>query len=228
MAADVPCEDIRELTSEVALGIADGKDRARVLDHVLDCPECREELEQLTGLADELVVLAPEHEPPVGFELRTIRRLQPKRKRERRRWRMPAVALVAASLAAATAAAGVLFLVRDDRRLAGEYRATLAEAHGTAFQAVPLRDSAGSKAGTVFVYEGTPSWILLTVDPSAAPATRAELVTRDGRTIPLTAFALSSRSWGGVLPVDASTVAAIHLLDASGRSVLDAYLPESW
>jgi hypothetical protein len=226
MAADVPCENIRELTSELALGIADGEDRARVLDHVVDCAECREELEHLTVLADELLVLAPEHEPPVGFELRAIRRLHPKR--ERRRWRMPAVALVAASLAAATATAGVLFLVRDDRRLAGEYRATLAEAHGTAFRAVPLRDTAGKTAGTAFVYQGAPSWILLTVDPSAAPATRAELVTRDGRTIPLTAFTLSSRSWGGVLPVDASTVAAIHLLDRSGRSVFVAYLPDSW
>jgi hypothetical protein len=31
-----------------------------------------------------------------------------------------------------------------------------------------------------------------------------------------------------VLPTDASDVAAIHLLDASGRSVLVAYLPDSW
>ena len=226
MGTDADCHEVRGLTAEVALGVADGEDRARVLDHVVDCSECRHELEDLTALADDLVVLAPEHEPPLGFELRTVRGLQPKRRR-RRRWRIPAVAFAAAALAATTATASVLFLVRDDRRLAGEYRATLSEANGTAFRAVPLRNTAGGKAGTAFVYEGAPSWMLVTVD-SSSPASQAELVTRDGRTVSLAAFTLSSRSWGGVLPLDARQVAAIHLLDATGRSVLVAYLPDSW
>ena len=226
MSTEADCHEVRGLTAEVALGVADGEDRARVLDHVVDCSECRHELEDLTALADDLVVLAPEHEPPLGFELRTVRGLQPKRRR-RRRWRVPAVAFAAAALAATTATASVLFLVRDDRRLAGEYRATLSEANGTAFRAVPLRNTAGGKAGTAFVYEGAPSWMLVTVD-SSSPASQAELVTRDGRTVSLPAFTLSSRSWGGVLPLDARQVAAIHLLDATGRSVLVAYLPDSW
>ena len=226
MSTEADCHEVRGLTAEVALGVADGEDRARVLDHVVDCSECRHELEDLTALADDLVVLAPEHEPPLGFELRTVRGLQPKRRR-RRRWRIPAVAFAAAALAATTATASVLFLVRDDRRLAGEYRATFSEANGTAFRAVPLRDTAGGKAGTAFVYEGAPSWMLVTVD-SSSPASQAELVTRDGRTVSLPAFTLSSRSWGGVLPLDARQVAAIHLLDATGRSVLVAYLPDSW
>ena len=226
MSADADCHEIRGLAAEVALGVADGEDRASVLDHVVDCSECRQELEDMTALADDLVVLAPEHEPPLGFELRTVRGLQPKSRRPRR-WRIPAVAFAAAALAATTATASVLLLVRDDRRLAGEYRATLSEANGTAFRAVPLRDTAGGKAGTAFVYEGAPSWMLVTVD-SSSPASQAELVTRDGRTVSLPAFTLSSRSWGGVLPLDARQVAAIHLLDATGRSVLVAYLPDSW
>lgn len=227
MSADADCHEIRGLTAELALGIADGRDRARVLDHVADCSDCREELEELTGLADELIVLAPEHEPPVGFELRTIRRLQPAPER-RQRWRVPMLVFVTAALAATAAAGGVLFHVRGDRRLASEYRATLAEANGTEFRAVPLRNTGGSKAGTAFVYEGAPSWALLTVDAADTQAVRAEVVTRDGRTLSLPGFALTSRGWGGVLPVDALQVAAIHLLDASGRSVLVAYLPDSW
>ena len=227
MSADTDCHEIRGLTAEVALGVADGEDRARVLDHVVECSECRQELEDFTALADDLVVLAPEHEPPLGFELRTIRGLQPKRERQRR-WRLPAVAFAAAALAATTATAGVLLLVRDDRRLAGEYRATLSEANGTAFRAVPLRNTGGGKAGTAFVYEGAPSWMLVTVDSSSSRATRAELVTRDGRTVSLPAFTLSSLSWGGVLPLDARQVAAIHLLDETGRSVFVAYLPDGW
>ena len=81
MSTDADCHEIRGLTAEVALGVADGEDRARVLDHVVDCSECRQELEDLTALADDLVVLAPEHEPPLGFELRTVRGLQPKKTR---------------------------------------------------------------------------------------------------------------------------------------------------
>ena len=225
MSADLDCQEARGLTAEVALGVADGEERARVLEHIGDCPDCRQELEDLTSLADELVVLAPEREPPLGFELRTMRRLQPKSER-RHRWRVPFLVFAAAAVAATTAAGGVLFHVRGDRRLASEYRATLSEANGTAFRAVALRDTGGGKAGTAFVYQGSPSWVLVTVDSRSA--TRAELVTRDGRTLPLPAFTLSSRSWGGVLPVDATDVAALHLLDANGRSVLDAYLPESW
>src|SRR5437867_5785616 len=157
MAGNASCQEIRELTSELALGIADGEDRARVLEHVQDCPECREELEQFTILADELLVLAPEREPPAGFELRTLRALQPSQPKQR--WRRPALVLVAAALASLVTAAGVLYGVRDDRRLASEYRATLAQAHGSSFKAVALQDDTGSNAGNLFVYRGSPSWI---------------------------------------------------------------------
>jgi hypothetical protein len=70
--------------------------------------------------------------------------------------------------------------------------------------------------------------MLVTVDSPSSRATQAELVTRYGKTLALPAFALSSRSWGGALPLDARQVAAIHLLDDAGRSVLVAYLPDSW
>lgn len=232
MSAEASCHEIRALTSELALGIADGEDRARVLEHVLECAECREELERFSVLADELLLLAPEHEPPVGFELRTIRALQPEPMRvgwKRWRWTRPAVVFVAAALAALVSAAGVLVATRDDRQLADRYRATLAQAHGRSFGAVALRDDAGAPAGTVFVYRGSPSWIFLTVE-SADPTTvaRAEIVTRDNRRLPLRAFHLSSGSWGGALPVDAATVAAVHLLDAGRRTVLVGYLSQSW
>src|SRR5262245_42876256 len=134
MSADVECNEVRGLTAEVALGVADGEDRARVLEHVVDCSDCRRELEDLTLLADELVVLAPEHEPPLGFELHTIRRLQPSQER-RHRWRVPILVFAAAALAALTAGGGVLYHLRGDRRLASEYRSTLSEANGTAFSA---------------------------------------------------------------------------------------------
>ena len=65
MSAD--CEHVRELAAELALGIADGEDRARALDQLAECPECRKTIEQLSSVADELLMLAPAEEPPPGF-----------------------------------------------------------------------------------------------------------------------------------------------------------------
>ena len=42
------CEEIRELSAEVALGIADGEQRAEVLRHISSCAECRRLVEELS------------------------------------------------------------------------------------------------------------------------------------------------------------------------------------
>src|SRR6059058_3689151 len=70
------CAGIRALLPELALGIADGEERARALEHLGGCAECRRELDELSAIADELVALAPEREPPAGFEGRVIERLR--------------------------------------------------------------------------------------------------------------------------------------------------------
>ena len=59
------CEEVRAL-AELALGIAVGDERARVLEHLLACPACRRHLEELSSVADDLLLLAPTQEPPVG------------------------------------------------------------------------------------------------------------------------------------------------------------------
>ncbi|MEN3283836.1 MAG: hypothetical protein V7607_4976, partial [Solirubrobacteraceae bacterium] len=71
------CDRTRELAAELALGILDGEHRAQALRHLAECPECRHAVEELTAVADELVMLAPEREPPAGFESRVLARLQP-------------------------------------------------------------------------------------------------------------------------------------------------------
>jgi hypothetical protein len=48
----------------------------------------------------------------------------------------------------------------------------------------------------------------------------AEIVTRAGRRIPLTAFRPADGAWGGSIPVDLREVAAVHLAGEDGRSVL--------
>jgi Putative zinc-finger len=224
MSADERCEETRELIAEVALGIADGAERARVLEHVDDCAECRRELERESAVADELLALAPEEEPPLGFELGVLRSIQPRSARRRRLLR-PLPAVAAAVAAAAITAGAMLFAFRDERRLADQYRATLAHAHGTYFGAVRLTDAAGRPGGVLFRYRGSPSWILVTVaQPHRASVERAELVDRNGRRIPLTSFRIAGGTWGGSIPVDLEDVAAVHLVGEDGRSVLVAQL----
>ena len=219
--SDERCHETRELLPEVALGIADGADRARVLEHVAGCAECRRELEHQSQLADGLLALAPEHEPPIGFEVGVLGEIAPPPARRRRSLLRPLVA-VAAVVAAVALTAGLMELgFRDDRRLADQYRDTLAQANGTYFGARQLVDAAGRPAGVVFVYRGAPSWVLVTVAPSQRGSVeRAELVDRAGRRIDLPAFRLSDGAWGGAIPIDLEDVAALHLVGEDGSAVL--------
>jgi hypothetical protein len=221
------CERTRELAAELALGIADGAERAEALRHLSECAECRRAVEQFSVVTDELMTLAPEHDPPPGFESRVLERLQPpavRRPRRRLRRRLVPVAAVAA---AAALAAGVVFgLTADDRRLASHYRATLAAANGTSFEAARLHDAAGARAGLVYAYRGRPSWIYVALYPTEEPqGYRVELVTTSGRRVPLPRFTLDpvTRSGGQAVPVDVGDVANVRLV-RDGGDVLTARL----
>ncbi|HEX2294483.1 MAG TPA: zf-HC2 domain-containing protein, partial [Actinomycetota bacterium] len=63
MSAPLSCAEVRDLAPEVALGIAPGEERARVLAHVRGCGDCRRLLDGLAETADLLLVLAPRDEP---------------------------------------------------------------------------------------------------------------------------------------------------------------------
>jgi hypothetical protein len=55
----------------------------------------------------------------------------------------------------------------QDRRLAEHYRQTLRIAEGSYLRAAQLTTPDGAQAGSVFLYQGNPSWLLVTV--TAAP-----------------------------------------------------------
>ena len=216
---------MRELAHEVALGTIDGEERAEALRHLATCAACRRHVDELTAVADELLLVAPEQEPPAGFESRVLGALgmqAPRARRSRaRRWFTRLAPPLAAAAATAVALVGVY---HDDHVTAGRYRATLERADGSAFQAEPLRDVTGAKAGVAFGYQGRPSWLLVTVDGRhRAQVASAELVTRDRRTVPIPWFELAQDgSWGGSIPVAMRDVAAIRLLGERPGEVLTA------
>jgi hypothetical protein len=70
-----PCERTHELIPEIAAGAAAGDERAAALCHLRACARCRLELCEAAETVDELLTLAPEHEPPPGFEAAVLKRI---------------------------------------------------------------------------------------------------------------------------------------------------------
>jgi hypothetical protein len=218
---DARCEETRALAAELALGIVEGEERGRALEHLADCPDCRLRVEELSQVADELLLLAPHREAPVGFESRVLGELLPAPKPKRRR----RLRLVLAPVAAAAAAVAItLGIVSGDLRDASHYHQTLNEANGKEFEAYSLYGG-GAVAGTVFSYNGAPDWLLITVDPAHRADLRgAQLVMDDGRQVPLNWFHLDpSGSSGGGIPVDPHNVSVLRLLPGSGGEPLVAH-----
>jgi hypothetical protein len=227
------CDEVRDLAPEIALGIADGEERAEALRHLSACADCRRAVERLTDVADELLEMAPVQEPPAGFESRVVEAMglqgpRPRRRPARRlnaRWLAPRLGPALAT--AAVTAAALIAVYSDDHQTAERYRDTLAQADGRYFQAEALTDERGSRGGVAFGYEGSPSWLLVTVDRSHRFAVaRAELLTRDGRAIPLRSLELDPEgSWGGAIPVNLYRVAGVRLHGERPGDILRASFP---
>jgi Putative zinc-finger len=221
------CDELRDLAPEIALGTIDGEERAEALRHLAGCADCRRLVDRLSAVADELLTLAPVQEPPAGFESRVVAALGVRRRPRARRARRLALWLGPPVAAAAVTAAALVGVYHDDRVTAERYRETLEQANGRYFRAEPLRDEAGGEAGVVFGYQGTPSWVLLTVDARhRGQVASAELVTTGGRRIPLPGFRLGRNgSWGGAIPGNLYDVAEIRLLGDRPGEELDASIP---
>jgi hypothetical protein len=225
MSAEMNCEQVREIAPDLAIGIADGQERDAALRHTSTCSDCRGLVADLSSTADELLPLAPEHEPPAGFASRTVARLG---RLERRRLGVRGLAIAASfALAVAIGAGAVWTATSGERRLADSYRDVLSVGQGSFFAAAPLRGQEGSE-GTVFGYAGQPSWMFATVDLPTASAQRFEVVltTRDGRRLSLGSAVLggSHDTWGASIPVELTAIDQLRFEDGEGRAVLVAYI----
>jgi Putative zinc-finger len=227
MSAERGCDQIRALLPELALGIAEGEERGMALEHLADCPDCRRRLVELAEVADEILLLAPSEEPVAGFESRVLDQLRPRRARRRR---TPLRLLIPATAAALAVAATMVFAYRDDRDLADRYRGTLAEANGKYLSAEKLTAPSGEDVGVAFGYEGSPSWVLVTVEEAemAAGSYQVELVTTSGQRIPLRPLEIENGtgSRGQSIPVHFEKVAEVRLLGSARGDVYDARFHE--
>lgn len=224
MTAEWSCSEVKELIPELAVGVASGDERARALQHLAHCQDCRRELEEMAEVADELLLLAPDREPPIGFETRVLDQLAGTK---RRRWRAVALSAAAALVLAALSAGLVYRSMSDERLLAAEYREVLTKFDGRYFQTATLHGSPGDADGQVFGYQGTPSWVFVLIPPQ--DETRSydiTLETRGGGHVELGKVEVSSEggSWGKAIPVDLGEAAGLWLEDDDGHA-LEARFP---
>jgi hypothetical protein len=220
---ELSCRQCREVAVELALGVLPGVERARALSHLDHCAACHTAVAALTCTGDRLVELLPSAEPPAGFEDRVMTALAPTALR-RRRWWVPAAAVVCAS----ALLVGAWALGRHSSPVG------LPEA-GRATRAVlfaPLT-AGGQEVGQVFLYPGRPSWIYLSLDfdrtaeggEATSGTVRCELVRQDGSTVPVGEFRLAKGygGWGAPVPVDRGPPSAARVIGSTGAILATAH-----
>ncbi len=212
------CSSAREDLAEFALGLLSGRERARVLDHVASCAQCRSELESLSAVTDALVALSSPAEPPLGFESRLAERYRAESRRLPRR-----------ALRNVTIAAAALVLIAVGFQV-GNNGASRATTSLPAYGATPISatlTSRGHVLGHLWMSTGTPPWIYMSLDDANWSGTAWCSVTlKDGRVLDVGAFTVvhGYGAWAARLEASSSAVAHAQVTDAAGRVLASALL----
>jgi hypothetical protein len=220
------CDELRALAPELALNAVTGTERADALAHLVGCGSCQEYVEELAAIADGLLLLAPEDEPPAGFESRVLGRAG---RVSRRRWAI--VASIAAALVLAAGVGGVVARQLDRRELGvnQDYVSAVIGLGGRSLRAAPMVDTTGRKVGQVFVYDGSPSWVYVSVDGWGADgAYTLELhgLPAGPLSFPFT-IAGGQGSMAHTASGDVSRLDGVRLVDERGHEFCRAVLPAS-
>ncbi len=209
------CEQYSGELAELALGVLTGRERAEALSHVESCPRCAEELEQLSRVADTVVHVAPEMDPPVGFEVRLfesmgVNDVRPRRPRLRR---LRASLWVPVGVAAAVVALGLgLGLSLTSTPPPKVTSANLVE-HGVTVGHVD--------------FGGTKPWMSITLaDSPAQGKVDCLIVTDDGVTHWVGSFDARDGygAWVAPLHVDPATMRSAEVVSPSGTVIATATL----
>lgn len=211
------CGDVRDVAPEFALCVLDGEQRSEVLLHLDHCAACQRLVGELSETADSLVLLAPEAEPPAGFERRVLAAMDDSARR--RRWRT-------AKLVAITAAAAVIISVVTVR-VVDEARNPSTSVAAPTVGTVQMVGADGQQVGSVdVVADGTLASLNVSVvyalpDDTYRVVLKPEGSTRQGLG---TIQVVNNRgTWSGTARVEGA--AKLALVDDAGRTRCSATLP---
>jgi hypothetical protein len=207
------CAALREVAAELALGALEGSERGEALAHLARCPSCRAHVQELAEAADVLLALAPEAEPPAGFESAVLGRIDEERgpvAAGRRRSRV-LLAVAAVALLLAGLAAGFVLGARGE----GESDLAWATMHSPGGDAVGEVWRYGGDDATLVV--SVPAWADIEGEDGPRYALRLDL--SDGDSVEVGDFALGTgtSSWGVNAPVAAGSIESVSVVDDTGR-----------
>lgn len=212
---EMTCPQVEEVATEYALGILPPAEARPVSAHILHCPDCRRDIEQIRQIGDQLLDLVPDAEPPLGFDQRVLSALAPPLASAPRHAQGGRPRLTKVRVLVAAAAAVVLAVV-------GATAASLSSRHHYPHpvELTSVLRQGGRDVGSVYV-GGNPPWVTMTVrNLSITGPVFCQLISSDGTITTVGSFQLvdGSGSWGAPDPtgVDhltgAQVVAAGHLL----------------
>ncbi len=193
----------------LALGELTGRERADALAHVAECAACRAHVQDLVATSEQVLLAAPEAEPPVGFETAVLGGITDTVPARRRRWPV----LAAAALVVVLVAAAVGFGAAITRG-------------GSELAEAAMTTPAGRTVGRAWRYDADPTWVLVSVprwqvweEAGAAPrAYRLEATLDDGSHVDLGAleFAKRAGAWGTTTTAAASRIRSVTVTDNTG------------
>lgn len=207
------CNEFNDVAAELAVGVLSGGERAGAVAHLAGCPGCQQLMVELTGAADELLLLAPEIEPPPGFESRVLTRLAECRPPRRSRLRT----LVAIAATVIVAALGGGLAVN-----------TVGHDHGARHLRTALSISpSGRTTCRVVLTEGNPTSLLISLDGPAGLSAdyMAEVQPTRGKDIPVGRFSLADGHGmlATTLAADAADVKSVRVYDTGGKLLYEAF-----
>ena len=228
------CDEHADNLAELALGILTGRERAATLAHVDACPRCAEELEQLAHVSDAVVSIAPQMEPPVGFEVRLFSRMglteaPPTPRVAPARRRATPLRWVAASPRWALAAAAVVIALVLGLSLglsSGPVRTGPTQSLRHEVETAALTEK-GRTVGRVSTYGGTNPWMIVTLAGSSTDGrVTCEVVTANGVTQKVGSFSAKDGygAWGAPLRVAPQDVRKAEIVSSNGTVIATASL----
>jgi hypothetical protein len=236
------CDELAGVAAELALGALTGRERAGALAHLDRCEACQENVRRLTMTGEELFGLLPACEPPPGFEMRVLARIgliapslvvgrrirrvfhrgghadgqrgsgQTGRGSARATRRMLAVAAV--TLAVVGAGLGGWGL-----------RFAASPPAWSPLSSAALTSAGHRVVGKIYVYDGSPGWLYMSVDLGSGNGTVAcRVAGADGHVTTVGSFRLANGygAWGGPGSGDNRLLTRAWLVSAGGTVLATA------
>jgi hypothetical protein len=217
--SEFACDEIESVAAELALGILPGDERAEALRHLAGCPACRDRVDAMAHVADQLLLAAPEEEPPLGFESKVLDRIASERRpaptqlHRWRRWAIAGLSVAAAALLFAAALAGIATARAHGRATSGVASARVTFGHGEWICRVTAFSGLGTRPTELVIRldeppQKEPNFYTVVAEPAAG-----------GAAVPLGTINID-KGWGAIdasVPPGTGKISGIRVYGKDGQ-----------